>query len=407
MKQLIDFDEIVDRSGTWSLKWDRLKPSENNNDVLPFWVADMDFSSPPEVISALHERVEKKIFGYTDVPAEYVSILKNWYRTRYDADVDSESILIGSGIVPSLGVIIRSLSEPGDGVLVMTPVYYPFYDIIKDNDRCVVDCPLDFYNGRYNFNIKTAEGVLNKAEAEGINTKIIILCSPHNPGGTVWSLSELKQINDFAVRNGIMLVSDEIHGDIICGRNKFISLSSVSGNAVVISGPNKSFNTAGLHISHYIIRDEKIRNSIKRGISATGFSQPNVLSLSAAMTSYSCCADWLDSLVSYLRKNLDYAVDYINREIDGATAFYPEGTYLIWVDVSELMKRMKINSDHELVKLLEKYASVKFTPGSVFGRGGEKFIRINAACPLSMLKTGLARFSSRVCNNENNNKKGC
>ena len=401
MKHTSDFDEIIDRSGTWSLKWDRAKSSANKNDVLPFWVADMDFSSPPEVISALHDRVEKKIFGYTDVPDEYISILKNWYKTRYNAPIESESILLGSGIVPSLGVIIRSLSDKGDGVLIMTPVYYPFYDIIKDNDRCVVDCPLDFYDGRYNFNIEVAENVLTKADAEGIKIEIVILCSPHNPGGTVWSLNELKEINDFAVRNGIILVSDEIHGDIICGKNKFASLSSVSDNAVVISGPNKSFNTAGLHISHYIIRDEKIRNSIKRGIAATGFAQPNVLSLSAAMTSYSRCADWLDDLVSYLRKNLEYAVEFINREINGATAFYPEGTYLIWVDVSELMNKMKLNSDYELVKLLEKDASVKFTPGSVFGRGGERFIRINAACPLSMLKTGLDRFSTRV--NINNN----
>jgi cysteine-S-conjugate beta-lyase len=391
------FDAIIDRHGTNSLKWDTLKNQPGKPDIIPLWVADMDFPPPEETLLALRRRLEHPIFGYEVAPEESYEAIAAWYSGRYGTAVELGSIVLGPGVIPSMGICVRSLTEKGDGILIMPPVYSPFFSMIKDNDRVTVEAPLRRTKaGSYEMDIDAAGAAIDEAGSRGVRTRAILFCSPHNPGGRVWAREELETLLSFAGRHGLSVISDEIHGDMICGPRRFTSMADFPEHAervIVLSSPNKTFNLAGLHVSHFIAADAGMREAIERGISASGFGQPNTLSTTAALASYSHGVQWLDSLLEYLRGNLSFAVGFLNENVRGAAAAFPEGTYLIWTDVSELISRTGLADDRELAQRIEEEARVKLTPGSIFGTGGRGFVRINAACPRSLLNEGLERLA--------------
>ncbi len=394
----MNFDTPIDRRGTGALKWENVRNAAGKREVIPLWVADMDFAPPDAVLAAIRGRAEHPIFGYTNADPAYFEALRSWYRTRYGASVGREAFMIGPGLIPSLGIALRALTAAGEGVIVMPPVYHPFFQIVEDNDRVVVEAPLRRVHGRgYELDLEGARGAVAAAAGRGIRTTAMLFSSPHNPGGRVWSADELRSLLDFAAEAGISIVADEIHGDIIAGNRAFASLAAFPGapeRTVVLSAPNKTFNLAGLHLSHFVAESEEIRSRLRRGISAAGYSQPNVLSQTAALAAYREGGPWLDDLIEYLRGNLGYAVEFLNTRIPGVSAAFPEGSYLIWTEVAELAARKGLQDDRDLALRLEDEGRVKVTAGSVFGTGGRSFIRINVACPRAILAEGLARFEA-------------
>ncbi|HCM26876.1 MAG TPA: hypothetical protein DIC34_10090 [Treponema sp.] len=393
----MDFDRRIDRIGSGALKWDSLEKNAGLPDIVPLWVADMDFPSPPEVVEALRNRAGHPVYGYTMAGPGFFEALVGWYSDRYGVAIDSRDVLAGPGLVPSLGIAVRAFSEPADGVLVMSPVYYPFYNIVRDNGRRVIDLPLVMdEGGRYVFSAAGFDKALKDAEHQGIRVPMMLFCSPHNPGGTVWSDEELGVLLAAARKHGLLVVSDEIHGDFVHRPRAFASLAALpegKDRIVVLSSANKTFNLAGLHLSHFIARDGGLRARLKRGLEAAGYSQPNVFSLVAAEAAYRHGGPWLDELLAYLRANIDFAVRFINDTVPGIRARAPEGTYLIWADASELIAKAGLEDDRELAARLEKEGRVKVTAGGIFGSGGRGFIRINVACPRAQLGEGLARLA--------------
>jgi len=397
----MNFDEIIDRRNTGALKWDDPYNEAGKEDVIPLWVADMDFAAPPEVLAAIQERAEHPVFGYTNPPKDYLEIVAAWYRSRYRAEVEAGDFLIAPGVVPSLGIAVRSLTSVGAGILALSPVYYPFYEIVHDNDRTLVSAPLRKDSaGQYRIDYRAIGDAVKKAEADGVKVEALLFCSPHNPGGRVWSPEELEEILEFCGKRNIALVSDEIHADIIVGDRPFTSLAGADpgGGPVVVSmgAPNKTFNLAGLHISHFAVRGGAARDRIKRGIAAAGYSQPNIFSAIAARIAYLQGGPWLDALNAYLKANIDFAADFIARRIPGVDFLRPEGGYLVWLEASGLIRKKGLTNDFELVSKLAKEGRVRLSYGSKFGAEGAGHLRLNVASPRAQLAEGLERWARWV-----------
>lgn len=392
----MSFDSIIDRAGTGALKWNAPREA-GKDDVIPLWVADMDFSAPEAVLDALRSRIAHPIFGYTNADPSYFEALRAWYRERYGAALPAESFLLGPGAVPSMGILARTFCAPGEGVLVMPPVYYPFSESVRDNGRVVVEAPLDASDPfRMKLDLAAAGRAIDEAASKGVRTRMVLFCSPHNPGGVVWTREELSSLVDFARARDLLLASDEIHGDLALRKGRFVSLAAFPGAAertIVFSAPNKTFNLAGLHLSHFVAENAELRAALKKGLAAAGSSQPNVLSLVAAQAAYERGASWLDELVSYLGANAAFAADYLNAQVPGVRTAAPEGTYLLWADASGLIRAKGLADDKALVSRLVEEARVRFTAGGIFGAGGEGFIRVNVACPRAVLAEGLRRLA--------------
>jgi cystathionine beta-lyase len=406
----VNFDERIDRSGTGAEKWEMVHREEGKRAVIPLWVADMDFPAPAELTEALVRRAAHPVYGYTHVAESFFETLAGWYRRRHQLDLDRRHFLAGPGTVASLGIAVRAFTEPGQGVIIPAPVYKPAYNMIRFNGREPVEAPLILNGeGRYCFGppgaspvMQALERALAAAADRGIKTAMVVFCSPHNPGGSAWDAEELEALLAFARRHAVVVVSDEIHGDFVFPPKRFISVTAFPDYAdtvVAVSAANKTFNLGGLHLSYFMVRDEKLAGILKRGLRASGCDTPNIFSLTAAETVFRCGDSWLDALKPYIRLNIEEGVRLLNR-IPGVRGFIPEGTYLIWADVSSLAARGKFRDDMELAAALEREGRVKLTPGSCFGAGGKGFMRINAACPRSQLMEGLTRFkdwAERFC----------
>jgi cystathionine beta-lyase len=360
----------------------------------------MDFPCPPEVVRALQERAAHPVYGYTHNREDFFEVLKKWYREHYGAALDAQDFLWGPGTVPSLGIAVRAFSQPGDGVLLFSPAYPPFYDMIRHNGREAEPVPLIMDGqGRYRIDREALDRVLARADAAGRRVPLILFCSPHNPGGRVWDRGELETLLGVAENRGMILVSDEIHGDFVYPPRLFTSFAALPEYArltVVISSANKSFNLGGLRGSHFVIRDQNLKQAIQRELRCMGFHYPDLFSLAAVQAAYGECAPWLGELKTYLAGNIQAAVERINAGDAGIRAYTPEGTYLIWADASPLIARAGLTDDGELAERLEREARVKITPGSSFGPGGEGFVRINAACPRSQLLEGVDRLKNWI-----------
>ena len=377
-----DFDEIIPRRGTNSYKWD----SAGDADVLPMWVADMDFRTAPPVVEALRKRVEHGIFGYVRVPDAYYAAVTNWFARRHDWQIEKEWIIYTTGVVPALSAVIKALTVPGDKVMVQTPVYNCFFSSIRNNGCGMITNPLIYRNGTYQINFADLE-----QKAADPNVKVLLLCNPHNPAGRVWTKQELTRIGDICIRNNVWVVADEIHCELVFPGHTYIPFASISQeflmHSVTCTSPSKAFNLAGLQIANIISADTDIRTKIDKAINVNEICDVNPFGVEALMAAYNDGEEWLEELKQYLFANYNYLRVYFEEYLPEFPVATLEGTYLVWADCSVLNQ-----SSDEIVKTLLEKEKLWVNEGSLYGEAGEGFIRINIACPRQQLIEGLNRL---------------
>ncbi|MDE7083485.1 MAG: pyridoxal phosphate-dependent aminotransferase [Clostridia bacterium] len=386
---MTDFNTIRERKGTNSLKYDFAKERGKSEDLIPLWVADMDFPAPAEVISALKEKAEHGIFGYSEPDENYFSVLRNWFLTRHGWETKPENFVLTCGVVFSICALLRAMTNAGDAVLICQPVYYPFAESVLDNGRKLIVSELKEENGFYTVDFSDFE---KKITENGV--KAFILCNPHNPVGRVWTKEELEKMGDICLKHGVFVISDEIHSDFIYGENGHTVFSTVKKEfediCAICTAPTKTFNIAGLHIANTYIKNDGVRAKFKRELDRQGYSQPNIMGLVACQAAYGYGAPWLEELKEYLTKNLQLVREYAAK-LNGIKLIEPQGTYLIWLDCRALNL-----TDKELAALFEDKAGLWVDDGYIFGEGGSGFERINIACPRKILKLALDRLSTAV-----------
>ncbi|MHB1394902.1 MAG: MalY/PatB family protein [Clostridia bacterium] len=386
-----NFDKSVDRLGTSSVKWDYLDSVFGNAEVLPMWVADMDFEVPQPVIDAVVKRAQHGIYGYTEKPDSFYSSIASWMEKRHGWNLSTEWISMAPGVVPALSLSVLSFTTPGDKVLVQTPVYYPFFSSIENNDRVIVNNQLKQEKGKYYMDFEDLEAKL------GSGVKAMILCSPHNPVGRVWSRKELMKVGELCIKHDVILVSDEIHSDLIYAGNIHTPIASISEElaqcTVTCIAPSKTFNIAGLSTSAMIIPNKVLRGKFNNTIKRLGIEMSNLFGITALEAAYTHGYEWLDQLLAYLEGNLDLLMDYFESKIPGIKVSRPEGTYLIWLDCRELGMTQK-----DLVNFFISKAQVGLNDGTAFRAGGEGFMRMNIACPRSLLAEALNRIEQAMNN---------
>ena len=377
-----DFDEIIPRRGTNSYKWD----SAGDADILPMWVADMDFRTAPPVVEALRKRVEHGIFGYVRVPDAYYAAVTNWFARRHDWQIEKEWIIYTTGVVPALSAVIKALTAPGDKVMVQTPVYNCFFSSIRNNGCGMIANPLIYRNGTYQIDFADLE---QKAAAP--NVKVLLLCNPHNPAGRVWTKQELTRIGDICIRNNVWVIADEIHCELVFPGHTYIPFASISQeflmHSVTCTSPSKAFNLAGLQIANIISADTDMRMKIDKAINVNEVCDVNPFGVEALMAAYNDSEEWLEELKQYLFANYSYLRAYFAEYLPEFPVSILEGTYLVWVDCSVLNQ-----SSDEIVKTLLEKEKLWVNKGSLYGETGEGFIRINIACPRQQLIEGLNRL---------------
>ncbi|MEH7237135.1 MalY/PatB family protein [Bacillus sp. JJ1562] len=386
-----NFDESVNRLQTNSVKWDEVENLFGDKKILPMWVADMDFKSPQPVIDALQKRVEHGIFGYTTRPNSYYEATVGWMKRRHKWTIEKDWICFTPGVVPALGIIVQNFTRPGDKILIQQPVYYPFMSVIEKNAREIVSNPLRLENGRYYMDLNDLEKKIDSS------VKMIIISNPHNPVGRVWTKDELTKLGEICLKHNILVVSDEIHSDLVYKGNVHIPFASISeefaGNSITCTAPSKTFNLAGLQTSNMIIPNKELRESFNKAIEDRFIGITNTFGVTALIAAYENGDEWLDQLLDYLIENLQFLKDYIKSNIPEVKVIEPDATYLVWLDCRELELDAK-----ELEHVIQKQGKVAFDEGYIFGKEGEGFTRINIACPKALLEEGLKRFSQALKN---------
>lgn len=380
-----DFDRVLDRTNTHSYKWDQAEKLFGSKDILPLWVADMDFESPPAVKEALVHRAEQGIYGYSISSESYIESIQSWFESRHDWNIPSQWISQSPGIVTTLSLAVDLFSEPGAEVILQSPVYYPFYDVIKLNGRKVADNPLVIRNGRYEMDYEQLEGLMKNG------AKLLLLCSPHNPGGRVWEREELLRLGELCLQYGVTVVSDEIHCDLALHGHRHIPFASLSKEISDITlmalAPTKTFNLPGIHSSFIVASNPELKRKFEARIKTLSLHMASYFAQDAVEAAYRKGGEWLDELIAYLNANIEYAVDYLAQHLPQVKPMKPEATYLLWVDCRSLGL-----DGAGLKKLMYRQAGVAFNEGSVYGSAGEGYLRINVACPRSILKEALERF---------------
>ena len=383
---VFDFDSHISRAGTHSMKGDFIPRRYGNRDLLPFWVADMDFTSPPEVVEAVIQRAQHGIYGYTGISDEYLDAVVKWMNERHQWPILKEWITVITGIVPALNMLMQAFAQPGDQVVIQPPVYYPFFNAIRNNGQQVLLNDLQEENGRYQMNFEDLEMKLKDPR-----TTVMILCSPHNPVGRVWDRNELQRVGQLCLNYDVLLISDEIHQDLVFHPHRHLvtaTLSeSVAANTITCTAPSKTFNLAGLQSSNIIISDEKKRRRFQQALDRNGVFAINPFADVATIAAYEHGAAWLDALLQYIKGNLDMTGEILQQKLPEVQMFPPEGTYLAWLD----FRRLGHDQD-ELQQLMEEKAGVAFNQGYIFGNNGAGFLRLNTACPRSQLKEGMDRM---------------
>ncbi len=381
-----DFETKIPRRGTNSYKWD----SATNEDVLPMWVADMDFHTAPAIVNALRRRVEHGIFGYTLVPDSYYKSVTDWFASRHGWEIDREWIIYTSGVVPAVSAIIKALTVSGDKVLVQTPVYNCFFSSIRNNGCEIVSSPLRFADNTYAIDYEDLE-----RKASDPKVKVMLLCNPHNPAGRVWRREELLRIGEICLRHGVTVVSDEIHCELVFPGHRYIPFASISEDflrhSITCISPSKAFNIAGLQIANIVCADASLRAKIDRAINDNEVCDVNPFGVIATQAAYNEGAEWLDQLVEYLYANYRYMENFCREQLPDFPLTVLEGTYLVWMDC----RRLNISSE-ELEKRLIAEAGLWLNAGTMYGAVGEGFMRWNIACPRTILAEGLMRFRNYV-----------
>ncbi len=380
-----DFDKTIDRRATNSYKWDSAPEG-----ALPMWVADMDFRTAPAIIDALQKRVAHGIFGYTRVPDAYYDAVTSWFSRRHGWDIDREWIIYTSGVVPAVSAVIKALTVPGDKVIVQTPVYNCFFSSIRNNGCEIVSNPLRRTADTYEMDFDALERCAADPRA-----KVMLLCNPHNPAGRVWTPDELTRLGNICLRNGVTVVSDEIHCELVYQGFKYTPFASLSDaflhRSVTCVSPSKAFNIAGLQIANIVAFDNDLRSRIDKAININEVCDVNPFGVAATIAAYNEGEEWLNQLVDYLHGNYEAMVEFCRRELPEFPITRLEGTYLVWMDCSSL----GMPSDALEHALLDD-ARLWLNAGTMYGAEGEGYMRWNIACPRSVMLDGLNRFLNFV-----------
>ncbi|MDZ7738343.1 MAG: PatB family C-S lyase [Bacteroidales bacterium] len=390
-----NFDEPVARQGTNSVKYDSRKDIFGTEDLIPMWVADMDFKCPPAIIEALKKRLDHEILGYTIRRDEYFTSLQDWLQKRYSWNVKKEWISFSPGIVPALNICVLAYTQPGDKIIIQPPVYFPFFNAVTDHGRELVLNQLSEKDGYWSFDLADLE----QKAAEG--AKMLILSNPHNPVGRAWKGDELKELAGICRKYGLIILSDEIHSDLVLPGNKHTVMASLSGDIADITitcmAPSKTFNIAGLSTSSMIISNKELKEQFDTMIGSLHITGGNIFGTEASIAAYSQGSEWLDELLVYINNNIDYVIDSL-----GSTGMIkpirPEATYMIWLDC----RNMGMGTD-ELNKFFIEKASVGMSAGAIFGPGGEGYMRMNIACPLDTVKKAVDNIEKALSALQGNN----
>ena len=377
-----NFDEIIPRRNSNSVKWDLAA----NDCVLPMWVADMDFRTAPPIIEALEKRVQHGIFGYTKVPQAYFDAVTGWFQRRHHYTFRKEWTLYTTGVVTALSAIIKALTDPGDKVIVQTPVYHCFFSSIRNNECECVSNQLIYKDGTYTIDFDDL-----KEKASDPRVKLLLLCHPHNPVGRVWSREELTRIGKICFENGVIVVSDEIHCDLVYPGYRHIPFASLNddlcGHLITCTAPTKTFNIAGLQCANIHVSDDTFRQKINKALIINEVNAINPFAVEALIAAYNNSEEWFEELKEYLYDNYLYLKDFFEKHLPLFPVISLEATYLVWVDCSVLNRPSK-----EIADVLLEKENLWVNAGSMYGAGGENFIRINIACPRERLEEGLRRI---------------
>lgn len=379
-----DFDTIVDRYNTGSVKYDTAERSGMPADVMPMWVADMDFRAPDEIVSRMRQLCDFGVYGYTMVTDSYFDAVRNWFSSRFDWEVERKWLVTTPGVVFALSAAVKAFTEPGEGVLIQRPVYYPFTEVVENNGRVVVNSSLRYDKGSYAIDYEDLEAKLARDDV-----KLMLICSPHNPVGRVWTRDELSKVCRLCLKYNVKMVSDEIHADFVFANREHVPLASLSEqvreNCVVCTAPSKSFNLAGLQISNIFIPNRDMRHAFRRELEKTGLFGVNMVGLCACQAAYESGGEWLDQLKEYLEGNIQFLKSFVNEHMPRIKVVDTEGTYLVWMDLQEL------NLVDQKEFIVNK-ARLWLDTGSMFGDEGRGFERINVACPRTVLEEALNRL---------------
>ena len=383
-----DFDEIIERRGTDSVKWDAVHNIWGRTDLIPMWVADMDFRTAPFVTDAIKKRLEHGVLGYTFACEEWYNAITEWMKTRYHWQISRDMIVFTPGIVRGLAFAIQCFTEKGDKILVMPPVYHPFFLVTEHNEREVVYSALDLKEGQYHIDF-------DRFRKDVQDCKLFIMSNPHNPGGRVWTKDELIKIADICAESGTIVISDEIHADLTLKPYQHIAYPTVSEkakeNSLVFMSPSKAFNMPGIASSYCIIENKELRNRFLGYTSASEFNEGHIFSYLSVAAAYSHGTEWLDQMLEYIQGNIDFTEDYLKKNIPQIKMIRPQASYLIFLDCRGLGLSQK-----ELDQLFVDEAHLALNSGTTFGKEGEGFMRLNVGCPRSTLKQALEQLKTAI-----------
>jgi len=386
--KIYDFDEIIERRGTNCVKYDMLGAAYGNSEALPLWVADTDFRVPDFIMYALRERMEHEILAYSFRPDSYYETIVNWMDRQHDWKIEKEMITSSPGVVSAVTMLIMALSEPGDKVIVQPPVYFPFFTCIKGSDRKMVENPLIIKDGRYTFDFENLKRNIDE------KTKLLILCSPHNPGGMVWTMEELEELSRICTEHGIVIISDEIHCDLIFAGHKHIPLpkvsETISNNCAVLMAPSKTFNVAGLSAALVIIPNKRLRVKYDKVLNTIHIHSGHIFGNIAIEAAFRNGYEWHDQLITYLEGNYKFLEAFVTEKLPKVKIMKPEATYLVWLDFTAYNL-----SEIALAKILID-GGIALNNGSKFGTGGEGYFRLNFGCPRSVLEEGLIKMEKAL-----------
>lgn len=386
----VDFDTVPNRRGTNCFKYDFAREMGMPEDVLPLWVADMDFPTAPAVLEQLHALAEHGIFGYTGVKDAYFSAVHNWYAQRFSWETQRSWLVTTPGVVFAIAIAIRAFTQKGDAILIQQPVYYPFANKVTENDRQLVVNPLVLKNGRYEMDFADME-----RKIVDYHVKMLLLCSPHNPVGRVWTKEELLRVGEICQKHGVLVVSDEIHADFTYAGHTHRVFASVKSEfadfTITCTAPSKTFNLAGLQNSNIFIPNRQLRHAYKKELSACGCGGTNCMGMAACQAAYEAGADWLEQLKQYLAGNLAYIRQFLREKLPDIALIEPEGTYLVWLDLRKLGL-----TEQQQRQLIVQDAKLWLDTGTLFGQGGEGFERINIACPRTTIEQAMQRLEHAV-----------
>ena len=392
-----DFDEICSRKDTNCSKWDNLKTMFGSDEVIPMWVADMDFPAAKPIAEAIQSRAAHEFYGYTQAGNSLIESVVERMKKKFDWRINPEWVVFTPGVIPALNIAIRALTRPGDEVILQEPVYYPFFSTVKQNGCQILTNELELANGRYEMDFNDLErkfhpriGMRNMPG----RARAIIICNPHNPIGRLWNREELTQLGKIVIGNGATVISDEIHCEIIFKGNRHIPFAAISEefeqNCIVCMAPSKTFNLAGLEASSIIIPNKTIRQKFSEA--RVGVGGPNLFGLTAMEAAYRFGDEWLEQLLDYLQGNLEFTIEYFEKKISRIKIIRPQATYLLWLDCRELGM-----DDMTLRSFMRERAKIGLDDGFLFGSGGSGFQRMNIACPRAILEEALGRIETVVC----------